>query len=743
MNNTAQRAIVGIDCELCHSPNSSEKQFCGECGSRLLQPCHACKSQNAVNVKFCGNCGENLPKQFATAKANLKKALQVAKESCQEGNFFQSASVLKAITDHGDTRLEKYMLAAAELQKKVDARREQKASELDDLFAKAERHLAAGDFAAAAEWMKQIPVSMRTDKMRKTAETIEVRISEIRSLSRKVRDGLGAKAFDSLLPIVERLCELKGKDEQLASLREKLRKRFATSQAHGAKSRLQFVVKLLGSDKLRQASTELQQVPDDVELDERLQQTVDQAREICWLYSELQQLTHATPQAMALLRRFQRLRPQSRIGERFASKLSDRLAAKTKDSRERFVPVRILRSHGTDLPVTWWNGFRNCNVDPTAAIALQAHSGRFAVAYGLALQGVQLATIRTNLSFDVGQTMLQKLSGHRRGFSGEDAWGIDIGATALKAIRLTREKDSDEVQLTSAVVIPHSIALNLTSDEEQRSEIVEESLQRLQDETGDRRAQAIISIPATKTLGRFFTIPALKPKKLTDAIQYEAKHQIPLPEDHVVFDYHVWPVESGMHDVALIAAQRDQVRPIICAFERSAYRIAAVQSASVALYNACYREFLWESGRLDAGVSDQNEDSSGKTIAVLDVGAESSVCTLVSEKGLRFRNFAFGTFRLSQMLSNQFGCDHKRADVMRCRIESNAWLHKVHAVLDKGFADLNGEMNRTLDSLAQEMGQPSQLVITGGGGNQHGVIRSIVTGSEKWIGSSSDIWESS
>ena len=714
-----------IACESCSAANPSHKKFCGECGSRLWQPCHICDTQNGVHVTFCGHCGENIRQQYLEAKATIKQQLQLAKESCKEGNFFQATNVLKSIKDYGDTRLEKYSAAAADMLTKVVALREEKAAVLDELYANVNRELESRMFEAAARWMRQIPVSMRTGKMQKTADLIETRLAEITVLKEEVREALATKKVDTLLPSVERLCELLPGDGQLDALRAKLRSRSRSSQVSAAKSRLRRAVQLLDADKFAEASGELEHIAEDSDFEDSLQRSIDQAREICWLHAELKRLPFATPQAESLVKRFQRLRPNSTYCEKFRTFIQKAKHAPLKDKRQSIAALRKTHSHLSELPMTWWNGFAKCEVDPLAEGVLQKHLGRFAVAYGLALQGVDLGLIKTNLRFDLNTSMLRKLASRRPKATSSDAWGIDIGATGLKVVQLTREKNSNEPRMETATVVPFSEPLHMVSHEEQRSEIIADALQRLTEETDVGSAQAVIGISAPKTLGRFFSIPSLPPKKLADAIRFEAKHQIPLPDDEVVFDHHTWPVESGMHDVALIAAQRDQVRPLLEAFQDTPFQVAAVQSASVAIFNACHHEFL-SAPQAEGDSSNDVAPKSEQAVAVLDVGAESSIFAIVSCHGLRFRNLPFGTFRLSQMLAGAFACNFKRAELMRTRLESNTWCHKVDAVLTKGFVHLKEDLSRTLHNMTPELCAPSRLIITGGGSNQHGVIRSLV-----------------
>lgn len=55
-------------CPNCGRPNSADKKFCSDCGTKLPEQtlaqsaeCTNCGTQNAIGTKFCQNCGAKLP----------------------------------------------------------------------------------------------------------------------------------------------------------------------------------------------------------------------------------------------------------------------------------------------------------------------------------------------------------------------------------------------------------------------------------------------------------------------------------------------------------------------------------------------------------------------------------------------------------------------------------------------------------------------------------------------------------
>jgi hypothetical protein len=49
-----------MGCLSCGFENRPGRQFCAECGARLVQACPACRAVNQPGDKFCGACGASL-----------------------------------------------------------------------------------------------------------------------------------------------------------------------------------------------------------------------------------------------------------------------------------------------------------------------------------------------------------------------------------------------------------------------------------------------------------------------------------------------------------------------------------------------------------------------------------------------------------------------------------------------------------------------------------------------------------
>ena len=116
-------------------------------------------------------------------------------------------------------------------------------------------------------------------------------------------------------------------------------------------------------------------------------------------------------------------------------------------------------------------------------------------------------------------------------------WGIDLGQSALKAIRL--EMVDGEVHATSFDYIEHPKILS--QPDADPDQLTREALEQFLSRNNLRGDMVVISVPGQSGLARFVKLPPVEEKKIADIVRFEAKQQIPFPLEEVVWDYRSYP----------------------------------------------------------------------------------------------------------------------------------------------------------------------------------------------------------
>ena len=106
------------------------------------------------------------------------------------------------------------------------------------------------------------------------------------------------------------------------------------------------------------------------------------------------------------------------------------------------------------------------------------------------------------------------------------AWGMEIGADAIKAIRL--ERDGDQVRVSDFAVIRHKKVL--TTPDLDTDEMVRLSLGQFISQKSLEGEHLVMSVPGHAAFARFAKLPPVEPKKVPDIVKFEAVQQIPFPD---------------------------------------------------------------------------------------------------------------------------------------------------------------------------------------------------------------------
>ena len=187
--------------------------------------------------------------------------------------------------------------------------------------------------------------------------------------------------------------------------------------------------------------------------------------------------------------------------------------------------------------------------------ALAENPGRFAIACGLALQGLGLAPIKINL-LPKG-SWIDKIGRWLPKRRSQSGWGIEISTSGIKAVKLQSEhakttgttiqsihsgqKAGDSGQgailLQECRIIEHRRRLNQSSNDKDRDSMLDETLQNFlkQNPLGDE--PVILGLPDWMVLFKTIELPPMPAAKREAAIEHETRHLFTTPMPDVVWQH--------------------------------------------------------------------------------------------------------------------------------------------------------------------------------------------------------------
>ncbi len=265
----------------------------------------------------------------------------------------------------------------------------------------------------------------------------------------------------------------------------------------------------------------------------------------------------------------------------------------------------------------------------------------------------------------------------------KSAWGIEIGASALKAIRLVREGDS--VVVTDFTVIPHQQVLS--APDVDPAAMVRFTLGQFLAANGEKLKsdRVVVSVAGRDAFARFAKLPVGgNLKNLAKLIDFESKQQIPFPIDQVEWDYQAFKSEDNIEvDVGIFAITKDRIGELLTLYRECGLNPDVITIAPNAVFNAV--------------TYDLNLDLSSGPVMVVDVGTNATDI-VVAERGIGWmRSFPLGGHSFTEAISGGFDIPYKKAEKLKLEGAASKHAKQVMQRMKDTFDSLISEIRKSKD----------------------------------------------
>ena len=165
-----------------------------------------------------------------------------------------------------------------------------------------------------------------------------------------------------------------------------------------------------------------------------------------------------------------------------------------------------------------------------------------------------------------------------------DCWGIEVGANAIKALRLVGKTDT--LTVADFAVIPFKKLL--TTPDLDADEQIQVGLDQFLSAHADAlKSTIVVSVPGHAAFARFAKLPPVEPKKIPDIVKFEAVQQIPFPVEQVEWDYQIFATpDSPDVEVGIFAMTGPKVQSYLDNYREVGITPDGMTLSPVAVYNA-------------------------------------------------------------------------------------------------------------------------------------------------------------
>jgi Tfp pilus assembly PilM family ATPase len=733
-----------------------------------------------VDQRFCGGCGAELAATFHQQIEQIETDLRNAAQWQTQGQLDEALSLLIPIAKLTHVRLLRHAREAERKIEEITLLRGRGIREAGPVFEEGRRRMAKQDYAGAVKSLQTIPASTRSSEFAELLDQALAREREVAALGSALREAIAEKRYAELPKVLSRLLELQPQHADAVSVAAQLQKKCRAAAEEK-----------LGRCQYEQALKVIEQVPRlawTAETVEFHQRVADRA----WLAATLRTAPVIDPVLVAAGRRAAELMPDDPGIAKLIEELQRRVKRSEKD--DGIVPRAWAAAPAESplgLPLDWCAGFRGIDLSETCDRRTLAEGrGCYGVACGLALQGLGLAAIPMDLRPKVG--VVDFISGIARRRATRGAWGIDIGSSSLKVVKLAAAEEDGRPRLEIALRIEHQKSLGQANNEVEERALLEQTLATLLAKHDLKNGCVVVGLPGRMVFSRMLRLPPGDRGKLEAMVRHEVYRHMPVSIDALVWDYATLdPEEAGVHgpsarrvratngraffdkktanafgapagrrtswNVLVTAARRSQVEKRLAVLEKLGVKPSVMESEWTALYNLLAYE-LDAAGRGPAAqdASDRNgpvgkdpperadtaaaqaatadaKAGSGPLaapIAVVDLGHEGSRLLVCSSNELWTQNLGFGGQFLTRALVKELNLTSAAAEQYKRDPLAAPSVAQIYRAAGPVIEDLLRELQVALDSVARREERPAirKVYLLGGAVQFHGLLRFLQSG---------------
>ena len=262
----------------------------------------------------------------------------------------------------------------------------------------------------------------------------------------------------------------------------------------------------------------------------------------------------------------------------------------------------------------------------------------------------------------------------------KDAWGIEVGSQAIKAIKLSRTATG--IAMEDFDVLPFKQVL--TTPDLNVEEAIRVNLESLAQKHEFDKSTVAVSVPGNMAFARFAKLPPIEASKVKSIVAYEAQQQIPFPMDEVEWDYEVFEQEDAPDiEVGIFAITKERVAHVLSNYRAVDVRVDTLTLSPVAVYNAFAYENEFGTGH-------------GDNTVYLDIGTNSTDIIVVESGSIWLRTLQLGGNHFTNALMKQLKISHAKAEKLKLEARTSKYAKHIMVATRGVMNELVTEIQRSL-----------------------------------------------
>ncbi|GEM_PF-2881574 len=662
--NGAATKNATVPCRECETPNPLSRNYCAQCGAGLWCICPSCRHRVPSNETFCGYCGFGIGEQLLKDLENVRFRLSKIESQLEASEPYEAFAALEELLENLPT-----WFSHAAIRQKIDQLRERTESVINESRAQNEQAVReaaqlanAGDFLAAIRRLETIPEGLRDQTVRELLERYRQVTTDLGTLEAELQTNLARQNVLGILAVVQKILSLKPDHPPALEAARKLTG--AIRQAVQAR---------LAKQQYREAHSVLTRLPRNL-WDEQLLALERKLGEILGIQRLLQRATYSYPYLPKLVERLEQLVPAESPLAVSARNLLECFRLEQLPPRAWIKRVRRLARSVFGPPIVLADRFFRIEIAPSCDRKVLLESpGIFLAATGAALHGLQAAPVNMGLIPEqlagLAQRMLRLIRARPR-----SAWGLDIGISSVKAVRLEMDPVREVIQATQVSCWDYSKPLHHAANVAQAFETMADAIQAFLASEPTEADQVILALPPQFATLHCVSLRQANVSKLDLIVRMELKRLLPEPIENLVFAHAIWPsAKEGANDremtLLLAASRRLYLSDLTQRLRGFGLQVDGFVPDMLALLNWFLFD-CWAGPDQEAAAPDESPDTGIQNADLLknapglivDMGANHSNTVYIGESRIRSRSIGSGTSILCRTFAQRFNLTYSQAE---------------------------------------------------------------------------------
>jgi type IV pilus assembly protein PilM len=294
--------------------------------------------------------------------------------------------------------------------------------------------------------------------------------------------------------------------------------------------------------------------------------------------------------------------------------------------------------------------------------------------------------------------------------------GLDIGASAVRAARITTSKRGAALSTFAQVALPSGAVVD---GEIRDPGVVSEAIAELWKRARLRSKKAVIGVANQRVVVRQVEMPYLQEAELRASLPFQAGEHIPMPVEGAQLDFQIindyLNDEEHMMRVLLVAAEREMLETFI-----STASAAGIETVSVDLAPFAAARAVSSAARGEIGMDGAE--------AIVDVGAAMTNIVVHHNGDPHFvRILPLGGGEPTDALADHLGVTADEAEAVKTELSAGVGSTGPRRLMHEHVVELANEIRGSLDyySASDESESLTSVILTGGGSLIPGLVEQL------------------